>query len=75
MRKRDWLILVALLLMLVVWVENRDSAFSSAEFVCSIAVLTGDELASAIKDDQCKPDLSRMLSAAGPIAWHGDRQE
>lgn len=74
MRKRDWLILAAVLLVLVVWVENRDSVLSSAEFACGIALLTNDEsgrpllLAQAIKGDECTSDLTRMLS----LAWHSD---
>jgi hypothetical protein len=76
MKKRDWMILTAVLLVLVVWVENRDSVFSSAEFTRGIAIVTDDEagsalpLAQAIRGDECKPELSRMLSAA----WNGDRQ-
>jgi hypothetical protein len=77
MKERDWLILAAVLLVLVVWLENGDSLFSSAEFACGIAIVTDDEsgrssqLAQAIRGDECKPALSRILSAS----WHGDRQE
>ena len=77
MKKSDWMILSAVLLVLVVWVENRDSVFSSPEFACGIAIATDDEsgslflVAQVIRGDECKPELSRMLSAA----WHGDRQE
>jgi hypothetical protein len=73
MKKRDWLILAAVLLVLVVWVENRDSVVSSAEFACSITIVTDDEWAQTTKGDDCKPELSRMLSGAGLIAWRGDR--
>ena len=73
MRKRDLLILAAVLLVLVVWVENRDSVVSSAEFACSITIVTDDEWAQAIEGDDCKPELSRMLSGAGLIASYGDR--
>ena len=76
MKKSDWMILSAVLLVLVVWVENRDSVFSSPEFACGIALVADDEsrslflVAQVIRGDECKPELSRMLSAA----WHGDRQ-
>jgi len=73
MKKRDWLILAAVLLVLVVWVENRDSVVSSAEFACSITIVTDDEWAQTVKGDDCKPALSRMLSDARLIAWDGDR--
>jgi hypothetical protein len=77
MKKRDWLILATVLLVLVVWMENRDSALPSAEFACSIAAVTDGgsgrslPLAQAIGGDECKPELSGMLWAGR----HGDSQE
>jgi hypothetical protein len=73
MKKRDWLILAAALLVLVVWVENRESVVSSAEFACSITIVTDDEWAQTTNGDDCKPELSRILSGARLIAWHGDQ--